>query len=83
MAAISSSVSGAVADDALQVGKIVAPLHREGDRRLPALHCPLEADDRRMKPMPLAISTITGSSMLTVSSAVRSRSGRPGDPIGL
>ena len=29
-----------------------------------------------------AIATITGSSMSTVSSGVRSRSGRPGEPIG-
>src|SRR5271166_6481202 len=39
-----------------QIGGVVARVHRERDRRLAALHRPLDADGRRMDPMALGDS---------------------------
>ncbi len=65
-----------------QVAGVVLGVGREGNRRLAALDGPLQADRGGVNVVRRAIPTITGSSSGLVSSGVRSRSGRLGEPSG-
>ena len=72
-----------VADDALQIGQVIATVTEKGIGTWPRCTAHLTQTTRGMNVQPPGDLTITGSSISTVSSGVRSRSGRPGEPIGL
>ena len=68
-----------VLDGGAEVGDVIARVGGKGNRHLAALHGPLDADQRGMDAVALGDARRSpGSSISTVSSGVRSRSGRPG-----